>query len=165
VTLSPTGSPQGIDAPASIPSPTLAMPGGWGQGRPKAVPQGHEAQRSGLDATRKAWHPATQSANQPYVTIAVTMICPVCGDRFTPSGRRLYCSSPCRQAAWRRRQTQPARASTLTPKRPTVYQCVECDTRHLDERRCPDCNLFTRSLGPGAPCPHCDEPVAYTDLT
>jgi hypothetical protein len=27
-----------------------------------------------------------------------------------------------------------------------------CETRCLDERRCPDCNLFTRRIGPGGSC-------------
>jgi len=41
-----------------------------------------------------------------------------------------------------------------------IYECPECETRYLDERRCPDCQLFTRRIGPGGTCPHCDEPVA-----
>jgi len=44
-----------------------------------------------------------------------------------------------------------------------VYECAECGERTL-ERRCPDCNLFTRRLGPGGPCPHCEEPVTWEDL-
>ncbi len=56
--------------------------------------------------------------------------------------------------------------SSATDARPSVvYQCPECEERYLDERRCPDCHLFTRRIGVGAPCPHCDEPVAITDLT
>ena len=35
----------------------------------------------------------------------------------------------------------------------------------LGEQRCPDCATFARRIGPGGPCPHCDEPVAITDLT
>jgi hypothetical protein len=46
----------------------------------------------------------------------------------------------------------------------TVYECPECEIRYLDERRCPDCNLFTRRVGSGGNCPHCDEPVAISDL-
>ena len=46
-----------------------------------------------------------------------------------------------------------------------VYQCPECDQRYLDERRCPDCHLFCLRIGVGAACPHCEEPVAITDLT
>ena len=55
-------------------------------------------------------------------------------------------------------------ASTGTPAS-VIYECPECETRYLDERRCPDCNLFTRRIGPGGSCPHCDEPVAQADLT
>jgi hypothetical protein len=91
------------------------------------------------------------------------MICPVCHSQFTPSGRRQYCSDACKQRAWRTRQNQapiPAKVAQID----TVYTCPECDTRYLGERRCPDCNLFTRRLGPGGPCPHCDEPVALADI-
>jgi transcription initiation factor IIE alpha subunit len=47
----------------------------------------------------------------------------------------------------------------------TVYECPDCETRYLDERRCPDCNLFCRRIDTGGNCPHCDEPVAISDLT
>ena len=46
-----------------------------------------------------------------------------------------------------------------------IYQCPQCETRYLDERRCPDCQLFCRRVGVGGTCPHCDEPVAVADLT
>jgi hypothetical protein len=46
-----------------------------------------------------------------------------------------------------------------------IYECPECETRYLGERRCPDCNLFTRRIGPDGTCPNCDEPVAEADLT
>ncbi|MDQ3424273.1 MAG: hypothetical protein M3510_13080 [Actinomycetota bacterium] len=46
---------------------------------------------------------------------------------------------------------------------PAVYECAECGERML-ERRCPDCHLFTRRLGHGGPCPHCDEPVLWDEL-
>ena len=46
---------------------------------------------------------------------------------------------------------------------PTVYECPECEQRML-ERRCPDCHLFTRRLGSGGHCPHCEEPVLITEL-
>lgn len=46
----------------------------------------------------------------------------------------------------------------------TVYQCPECEERYLGERRCPDCNLFTRRIDLGGCCPSCDEPVAISDL-
>lgn len=104
--------------------------------------------------------------NTPCVTINVTMICPTCGSQFPASGRRRYCSGACRQTAWRRRQASPPETTTtITPHQSTVYECPACATRYLDDRRCPDCNLFCRRLGPGGHCPHCDEPVTLTDLT
>jgi predicted RNA-binding Zn-ribbon protein involved in translation (DUF1610 family) len=47
---------------------------------------------------------------------------------------------------------------------PVVYECGECGERML-VRRCPDCQLFTRRLGQGGSCPHCDEPVLFDELT
>lgn len=47
----------------------------------------------------------------------------------------------------------------------TVYECPDCEIRYLDERRCPDCNLFCRRVDVGGTCQHCDEPVAVSDLT
>ncbi len=94
---------------------------------------------------------------------SVTMMCPVCDSEFPATGRRRYCSSSCKQQAWRDRHaltSLPARAARAD----TVYVCPSCDARYLGDRRCPDCNLFTRSLGPGAPCPHCDEPIALGDI-
>ena len=55
------------------------------------------------------------------------------------------------------------RSSRLPPRSPrpaTVYECPSCETRYLGEQRCPDCGIFCRRVGPGGPCPHCDEPVA-----
>ena len=94
---------------------------------------------------------------------SVTMTCPVCDNEFPASGRRHYCSSACKQQAWRDRHALPA-LPARTSRADTVYICPECDTRYLGERRCPDCNLFNRSLGPGAPCPHCDKPIALSDI-
>jgi hypothetical protein len=45
-----------------------------------------------------------------------------------------------------------------------IYECPDCETRYLDERRCPDCNLFCRRIDTGGHCPYCDEPVAISDL-
>lgn len=45
-----------------------------------------------------------------------------------------------------------------------IYECPDCETRCLDERRCPDCNLFCRRIDTGGHCPYCDEPVAISDL-
>jgi hypothetical protein len=88
--------------------------------------------------------------------------CGQCGAPYTPTGRRQWCSDACRQAAWRRRHQQPRPA--LPAATDTIYQCPRCDTRYLNEQRCGDCNTWCRKLGPGGLCPHCDEPVATTDL-
>ena len=45
-----------------------------------------------------------------------------------------------------------------------VYECPECEERYRAERRCPDCQLFTRRLGRGGQCPHCQEPLAIAEL-
>jgi hypothetical protein len=93
--------------------------------------------------------------------------CAVCGRPFPVSGRRRFCSPACRQAAWRRRQPSlppPPPLPTRAPRAATVYECPLCGVRFLGEQRCPDCNVFCRRLGPGARCPHCDEPIALTDL-
>ena len=96
--------------------------------------------------------------------------CPACGQPFTPAGRRRWCSGACRQAAWRRRHPVPGPASGGPAAPPpaatdaTIYQCPECDQRYLGQQRCDDCGTFCRRIGPGGPCPHCDEPVAIKDL-
>jgi len=45
----------------------------------------------------------------------------------------------------------------------SVYECPECGEQ-TTERRCPDCHLFTRRLGPGGHCPSCDELVLISDI-
>ncbi|MCA1693487.1 MAG: hypothetical protein LC749_01455 [Actinobacteria bacterium] len=45
-----------------------------------------------------------------------------------------------------------------------MYTCPNCDTRTHGEQRCPDCNTFTRRLGLGGHCPHCDEPITIEEL-
>ncbi len=45
-----------------------------------------------------------------------------------------------------------------------LYQCPECDERMTD-RRCPDCHLFTRRLGPGGCCPSCEDLILVAELT
>jgi hypothetical protein len=97
--------------------------------------------------------------------------CPACGQPFTPSGRRRWCSDACRQAAWRRRHPAPSPAAAALPAAPpaasdgTIYQCPECDQRYIGQQYCDDCATFCRRIGPGGPCPHCDEPVSVNDLT
>ncbi len=104
--------------------------------------------------------PPTPSRNDD-----LTIACPVCGTAFRPAGRRRFCSDACRQAAWRQRHPTPLPAVPARPPRAAVvYECPECSTRSLGEQRCPDCHLFCRRVGPGGPCPHCDEPVAVADL-
>ena len=103
------------------------------------------------------------------VTIAGRMIaCPICQRAFHPVGRRRFCSDACRQAAWRARQPDKLVAAILlpprTPRPATVYECPACETRSLGDQRCQDCNTFARRVGPGGLCPHCDEPVAVSDL-
>ncbi len=97
-----------------------------------------------------------------------TIPCPVCRHPFTPAGRQRYCSDRCRKTAFRRRhqdQPSPLTVPAARPRREhTVYECPGCGERLLGEQRCPDCATFTRRIGPGGPCPHCDEPVAITDL-
>ena len=96
----------------------------------------------------------------------LTIECAACGRSFPLRGRRRFCSDACRQTAWRRRHP-PAPDLVVPPRSPratTVYECSACETRYLGEQRCPECQLFCRRVGPGGACPHCDEPVAITDL-
>ena len=46
-----------------------------------------------------------------------------------------------------------------------VWECSVCETRFVDTRRCPECNVFTRRVGPGGLCPHCAEPVVIAELS
>jgi hypothetical protein len=104
-------------------------------------------------------------ADAPYCNDGVTIACPRCGRAFVPSGRRRFCSDACRQAAWRHRQPVPLPALPASVARPgIVYECPSCSSRLLGEQRCPECQVFCRRVGPGGPCPHCDEPVAVVDL-
>ena len=96
------------------------------------------------------------------IATTATTVCPHCGSRFTPVGRRRWCSDACRQSAWRVRRAAPR--PTQPAKIDTVYECPQCLTRYLGEQRCADCNTWCRRLGPGAPCPHCQDLVAVQDL-
>lgn len=101
----------------------------------------------------------------PYRNDGVTIGCPRCRQAFSPTGRQRFCSAACRQAAWRQRQPAPLPAlPARAPKLATVYECPACEIRLLGEQRCPECQVFCRRVGPGGPCPHCEEPVALADL-
>ena len=97
-----------------------------------------------------------------------TMTCPVCGGGFIPFGRARFCSTGCRQIAWRRRAAGQGAAVVVPPFQPrkplTVYVCDACDVRAVGEQRCEECGSFMRRVGLGGTCPHCDEPVAVEDL-
>ena len=41
-----------------------------------------------------------------------------------------------------------------------VYECPE----RLLERRCAECSVFCRRLGPGGRCPACDELVLFEEM-
>jgi hypothetical protein len=97
-----------------------------------------------------------------------TISCPVCQQPFARQGKRRWCSDACRSTAWRRgRQASPP-ALVVPPARPrrpfTVYECDSCGTRAVGQQRCKECGTFMRKLGLGGACPHCDEPVAVTEL-
>ncbi len=107
-------------------------------------------------------------ADSPSVTTRVTATgCASCGRPLT-GGRadRLYCSSACRQRAHRMRLGRGplSEAPGRSARAETVYECPGCEARYLGEQRCEDCGVFCRRVGPGGPCPHCDEPVALADL-
>jgi len=95
--------------------------------------------------------------------------CPVCWTTFTRIRRQRYCSDNCRKTAWARRHAaaQPPTAPVPTAGRrhdSTVYSCPDCDARFHGQQWCHDCNQPCIRVGLGGLCPHCDEPVAITDL-
>lgn len=105
--------------------------------------------------------PDTGAAN-PVRNVSVTDACGVCGGPL-PAGRsRRWCSDACRQAAFRIRRAAPLPVQPA--KADTVYECPECEVRYLGAQRCDDCNCWCRRLGPGGPCPHCDELVVLSDF-
>ena len=98
-----------------------------------------------------------------------TVTCPACRQPFTSIRRQTYCTPACRQAAWRARHPQPRPApTTIAPttdrRAKTVYQCPECDSRYLGQQWYHDCNKPCARLAAGGLCPHCDEPVAISDI-
>jgi predicted RNA-binding Zn-ribbon protein involved in translation (DUF1610 family) len=46
-----------------------------------------------------------------------------------------------------------------------IYECPDCGERQAGIRRCEDCNLFMRRLGPGGECPSCGDPVLVSELS
>src|SRR5450755_2892420 len=102
--------------------------------------------------------------------IETTTPCPTCAAAFTPIRRQRYCTPACRQHAWRTRhltaQPPPVQLPPRVPRRDiTVYQCPQCDTRHFGRQWCDDCNRPCTRVDYGGLCPHCDQPVAISDLT
>ena len=110
----------------------------------------------------------TTGTNTPLRHDGVMIPCPICGAPFTPSGKRMYCRDACAAAAYRRRKRAALPLVAIPrsqPRRPvTVYECEACDTRAVGEQRCEGCGAFMRRVGFGGPCPHCEEPVAVSDL-
>jgi hypothetical protein len=167
-------TPNTTTAPVKPPAkPTIAGPAG------PAVPTGP----AGADrpAPRQRQRPSPKTPPTPNTTTApvtppaksptpasASGPCPVCATPFAPVRRQRYCSPACRQAAWRARRPAPVPPVVVpsrTPRREiTVYQCSECDSRYLGQQWCHDCNRPCVRLDFGGPCPHCDEPVAVTDI-
>jgi len=46
----------------------------------------------------------------------------------------------------------------------TLFECPTCGERHLGQRRCTDCQRFSRALGLAATCSACGEPLLLTEL-
>lgn len=111
-------------------------------------------------------HDAAPGSAPPYVTMALRSPCPSCGRPVDRSGRRLYCSDACRQAAHRRRRAPAVGLpAAFAPQRPsTVYECPSCDARYVGVQRCDECQLFCRRVEAGGACPHCSEVLTVTEL-
>ena len=126
------------------------------------------------DSVTAGTRPAGQAdpapgARAPSRYASVTPSCGHCGGDL-PAGRaRQFCSGACRQAAYRRRVTTSAPAAPPLPAGRTrtstgVYECPGCRQRLTGQRRCPDCNLFTRRIGDGGCCTGCGEILTITEL-
>jgi len=113
--------------------------------------------------------PPSRNGIRNDIPAARTATCPTCGQSFTPIRRQTYCTPACRQAAWRARHPQPRPDPITVPpgvgrREITVYQCPCCDTRYLGQQWCHDCRTPCTRLDLGGPCPHCNEPVAISDI-
>jgi ribosomal protein L32 len=98
--------------------------------------------------------------------------CVMCGGDV-PSPRAQYCTRACQQEAYRVRHKAPAPDLTSVRKAlqrrkalvaHTIYECGGCGERFIGERRCPDCNLYARSVGLGGSCPDCETILLIADL-
>ena len=58
-----------------------------------------------------------------------TTACPVCGTAFEPKGRQKFCSTGCRQSAWRAGRRAPV--EPVVTRSGTVYECPACEARYL----------------------------------
>ena len=121
------------------------------------------AEPSGAVARSPAGYETLPNRDNDRVCDGLMVPCARCYKPFERSGRGRYCSSACRQGAYRDRQPDPP-PPTKSIKPVVVYECPTCEQRFLDTRRCPDCNLYCRRIGTSAPGPHCDQPVAHADL-
>jgi len=98
------------------------------------------------------------------------LLCPVCWIPFTKVGRQLYCTQTCRKTAWKRRNATPVKVTEpvvpqgIRRRDVTIYECPTCNTRFHGEQWCHDCNQPCTRVGLGGLCPHCDQPVAISDL-
>jgi len=88
--------------------------------------------------------------------------CLRCGVAFDRLGRQRFCSTVCRQSAWRHRRAAPI--EPIVAKADVVYECTDCDVRYLGDQRCELCNRWCRRVGPGGNCPACEAPVAINDI-
>jgi predicted RNA-binding Zn-ribbon protein involved in translation (DUF1610 family) len=97
--------------------------------------------------------------------------CLVCGAALA-STRARYCSRARQQRAFRLRQHTDVDLQHVRQKLQrhraliahTVYECPSCGERSVGQRRCAECNLFSRTIGLGGHCPEREAPVLLVDL-
>jgi len=113
--------------------------------------------------------PETPRGDDNTTTTPDQLLCPVCRSPFIRVRRQRFCSDNCRKTAWNRthQANQPPTHPVPPPGRrrqTTVYSCPSCEVRYYAQQWCPDCNQPCTRIGLGGRCPHCEEPVALTDL-
>lgn len=91
-----------------------------------------------------------------------TMGCGVRGSAFDRAGRQRFCSTTCRQAAWRRRRSAPVEA--VVARSEPVYECPTCEARYLGNQDATSATRGAAASAPGGNCPSCHEPAPITDL-